>query len=142
MDCFTMGQVGEKIKRCQNGLQWWNKHPFCNISRSLTEKKSSLKNAKKVAQIGGNYELVFAIKKEIFELLLLEEQIWHQQSHVHRLKSSDKNSKFFHSKASQRLYRKRIFGIKNNNGVLCTCEVEFSGLLVSYYQRLFTPLNQ
>lgn len=50
----------------------------------------------------------------------------------------DENSKFFHSKASQRLCRKRISDIKNNNGVQYTGKAKILGFLVSYYQWLFT----
>ena len=89
-------------------------------------------------QLGGDYNPVYTIKKEISKLLLLEEQLWHQRSLAHWMKSSDKNTAFFHSKASQRLRRNRIVSLRNNDGVLCTGEAKVTGLLVSYFKQLFT----
>ncbi|XP_050289699.1 uncharacterized protein LOC126727832 [Quercus robur] len=115
----------------------WSKQSFCNISRALIEKRSSLKSAEEATQLGGDYNPVYTIKKEISKLLLLEEQLWHQRSPAHWMKSSDKNTAFFHSKVSQRLRRNRIVSLRNN-GVLCTGEAKVTGLLVSYFKQLFT----
>lgn len=133
-----ISQVGEKIKRCQRDLQRWSKQSFCNISRALIEKRSFLKSVEEIAQLGGDYNPVYTIKKEISELLLLKEQLWHQRSCAHWMKSGDKNTTFFHSKASQRLRRNSIVSLRNNDGVLCSDEVEVTGLLVSYYKQFFT----
>lgn len=81
---------------------------------------------------------MYTIKKEILELSLLEEQLWHQRSCAHWMKSGDKNTAFFHSKASQRLRRNRIVSLRNNDGVLCIGEAKVTSLLVSYYKQLFT----
>lgn len=134
----TISQVGKKIKRCQRDLQRWRKQSFCNISRALIEKRSFLKFAEEATQLGGDYNPVYTIKKEISELLLLEEQLWHQRFCAHWMKSGDKNTAFFHSKASKRLRRNRIDSLRNNDGVLCSDEAEVTGLLVSYYKQLFT----
>ena len=67
--------------------------------------------------------------------------MWQQRSHAHWLSSADKNTSFFHSKASQRYRRNKIEGIRDNNGNLCVDNEGISALLVSYYQQLFTSSN-
>lgn len=74
-------------------------------------------------------------------LLAKEEQKWQQRSKTHWLKSGDKNSKFFHTKASQRFRRNRILGIEDPNGVWCVGEEKVTGVFENYYSRLFTSSN-
>lgn len=68
---------------------------------------------------------------ELGELLVKEKKMWQQRSKVHCMKSSDKNSRYFHNKALQRFRRNRIMGLKDN----------VAGLLETYYQDLFTSSN-
>ncbi|KAL0014227.1 hypothetical protein SO802_001296 [Lithocarpus litseifolius] len=136
--CPTLSLVGEKIKKCQRELKWWSSKHFKNISQTLKEKKHLLKDAEEDAQRGGPFDRVLAIKKDISVLLVQEEKLWQQRSHAHWLSSGDKNTSFFHSKASQRYRRNKIEGIRDYNGNLCVDKEEISDLLVSYYQQLFT----
>lgn len=131
----------EKIKTCQRVLKWWNTKAFNNISRTLKEKKYLLKLAEEAAQRGCSFDRVADLKKEISVLLDQEENLWQQRSHVHWLASSDKNTSFFHKKASQRFRRNKIEGLRDNDGVLCTENEGISALLVSYYQQPFSTSN-
>lgn len=58
-----------------------------------------------------------ATSKQLDDLLLKQEIYWAQRSRLPWLKYGDKNTKFFHSKASQRRQRNFIQGIKNQQGV-------------------------
>lgn len=49
-------------------------------------------------------------------LLVLEESMWHQRSRVLWLKEGDRNSRFFHQKATQRKRRNTIEKMKNRDG--------------------------
>ena len=56
------------------------------------------------------------VSKELDDLLMKQEIFWAQRSRVSWLKHGDKNTKFFHSKASQWRKRNYIQGVKNSNG--------------------------
>ena len=53
------------------------------------------------------------VSKKLDDLLLKQEIYWAQRSRLAWLKHRDKNTKFFHSKASQKQRRNHIKGIKN-----------------------------
>ena len=57
------------------------------------------------------------LSKKMDELLQKQEIYWAQRSRVSWLKHGDKNTKKFHSKATQRRRKNHIRGIKNAQGL-------------------------
>ncbi|GAV78604.1 hypothetical protein CFOL_v3_22069, partial [Cephalotus follicularis] len=53
------------------------------------------------------------------------------------LRDRDKNTKFFHSKASQRRHRNQIRSIRDENGVWSEEEGVYKQLIINYFQTLF-----
>ena len=81
----------EEIKRLQNRVKYLN-------MRDTTEK--------------GRVEFL-EVSKQLDELLLKQEIYWHQRSRIPWLKYGDENTKFFHSKATQRRRKNFIKGIRD-----------------------------
>ena len=75
------------------------------------------------------------------ELLRVEEKMWQQQSHVHWMVSSDKNTSYFHNRASQRFQRNNILELRDPQGRLTSGNDEVSRMIVEYYNKLFTSSN-
>ena len=67
----------------------------------LSEKKKLLKEAEVATTRGKNVEVFLQLKSKMNDLLRLEEKMWQQRSHVHWMVSRDRNSKYFHNRASQ-----------------------------------------
>lgn len=57
------------------------------------------------------------LRKEINDLLDSEEIMWQQQAKVQWLKLGDRNTKYFHSKASERRRKNTILGLENEDGI-------------------------
>ena len=100
-----------------------------------------MREAQALAVQGINVDLVAKLKGELVGLIAKEEQMWQQRSKIHWLKSIDKNSKFFYSKATQRFRRNRIIGLEDPNGVWCVGDENVAGMLEDYYSKLFTTSN-
>ena len=91
--------------------------------------------------ISGSNLRVRSLESEINILLDKEARMWCQQSGVLWLKHGDNNTKFFHSRATQRHQKNLIRGI---NDCINTWKVqpdEITNVLVSYYQERFTIAN-
>ena len=82
--------------------------------------------------------MVRVIQVEVNELLEKESLMWQQRARSLFLKSGDRNTRYFHQKASHRYKRNRILGLKNNNDVWCTSDQQIAEIAVSFYERLFT----
>ena len=77
------------------------------------------------------------VRRELTGLLVKEEQMWKQWLRALWLQEGDKNTRFFHSRATHRYCRNKIVEIKNSKGVVCSDEESISNTFINYYQELF-----
>ena len=91
---------------------------------------------------GGDQLLMKSLQKEINSLLDKESQMWQQRSQVLFLKCGDRNTTYFHTKASQRFWRNRILGIRSSQNVWCTDENQIKNIAFEFYQSLFSSSSQ
>lgn len=82
-----------------------------------------------------------AIQKERNSLMDKEEHMWRQRSQTLCIKDGDKNTPFFHCRATQRKRRNSITGIRNRSNEWCTQLEQVAGIFVEYYQEFFTLSN-
>ncbi|XP_056695804.1 uncharacterized protein [Spinacia oleracea] len=67
-----------------------------------------------------------------------QEAYWYLRSRVAEIKDGDKNTKYFHHKASQRRRRNEIKGLRDETGKWCTEEEEMEVIVQKFYSALFT----
>lgn len=72
------------------------------------------------------------------DLLESEELWWSQRSRVLWLKNGDKNTKFFHQKASQRKSGNWIDSIYDDHGERVSEEDDIENVFTNYFVDLFT----
>ena len=78
------------------------------------------------------------VSKRLDELLLKQEMYWAQRSTISWLKYGDKNTKFFHSKASQRRRRNHIEGIRNVQNQWMDDMEDIAKVASDYFEDLFS----
>ena len=81
------------------------------------------------------------LRKEINDLLDSEETFWHQRSRVLWYGEGDRNTNFFHSKASQRWKKNTISGIWDENGTWCDTNESIAVTTIAYFESLFITSN-
>ena len=57
------------------------------------------------------------------------------------LKDGDRNTCFFHCRATQRRRKNLITGIRNQSNIWCTKPEEVSDMFMTYFQQLFSSSN-
>lgn len=134
----SMPVIAEKIQICGERLTEWSKNSFGNIRKLLEEKRKMLDRAVMVVAMGGDQSLVKSLQKEIDGLLDKECLMWQQRSRALFLKCGDRNTSYFHNKASQRFRRNRILDLKNGQDVWCTDADQIKIIAFEYYQSLFS----
>ncbi|XP_004305638.1 PREDICTED: putative ribonuclease H protein At1g65750-like [Fragaria vesca subsp. vesca] len=70
--------------------------------------------------------------------MTIDETYWRQRSRAIWLKKGDRNSKFFHKKASNRKKRNRIKGLRDEHGVWQENPEGIEGVVIQYFHKLFS----
>ncbi|XP_075640643.1 uncharacterized protein LOC142612431 [Castanea sativa] len=135
-----MFRLFEKIKRCRQDLVRWSRETFGNTRAKLTAKQSELQELAST-NYGLNLERINLVRKEVNGLLHDEEVFWRQCFRAIWLPAGDKNTKFFHLRASQRRRKNHIEGLTDEAGVWQADGNKVAGMIEEYYQRLFTTSN-
>lgn len=81
------------------------------------------------------------LKIETNTLLHQEELSWRQRSRSIWSQARDKNTKYFHYRASHKRRKNHISGINNSNGVWCTAEDHIAEVAEKYFEDLFHSTN-
>ena len=89
----------------------------------------------------GDVEVVNQLKTELNELCEQKEKIWQQRFRVQWLQSGDQNTKFFHSVSTKWKRRNFIKGLQDENGIWQDNEEVVLGMLIEFYENLFTSSN-
>ena len=78
------------------------------------------------------------LEEKVNQLLDKEAKMWRQRSKIAWLCDGDRNTRFFHSKASQRRRRNYITKLHEANGGWCSSQDQVNATIVDFYQNLFT----
>nr|POE95049.1 hypothetical protein CFP56_15117 [Quercus suber] len=112
----SMVLTARKIKACGDSLLVWSRQSFGSVKKQLETLGKKLSLAEIRAANGLlDFEVVKGLKTEINELLDRESQMWQQRSRALFLQCGDRNTSYFHSKASHRFRRNRIKGLRNSS---------------------------
>ncbi|GJX88622.1 ribonuclease H [Tanacetum coccineum] len=78
------------------------------------------------------------LKEEIKELLTREEVMWKQRSRVQWLREGDKNTRYFHTRATSQNKRNSILRLKDEDGRWVDNEDGVCDLVSAYFSNLFS----
>ena len=135
-------KVMRKIERCGRELKKWERDHFGNIRKSLKEKRKDLAEAEKEAMRTGQNFKIQQIKREITMLVDKEHRLWFQRAKVLWATKGDRNSKYFHSRATQRKRKNSIQKLRSTNGQWSSSSEGVTEILIGYFQELYTSANQ
>ena len=125
------------LKKCASDLSKWNLLVFSHVPRQIQKKRNVLNDLVLRDQNGRNGREINKIRKEINELLDYEEVIWQQRSKVQWMGLGDRNTKYFHSKASGRKKKNTITRLLDDMGVWRESTLGVAEIAVSYFERLY-----
>ena len=89
------------------------------VPRQIQKKRKTLSTLVLRDRDGSRGNKINTLRQEINDLLDSEEIIWQQRSKVQWMGLGDHNTKYFHSKASERKKKNTINKIMDENGNWC-----------------------
>ena len=120
------------------GLDLAEQKCVCNVRRELERLKKLLVEVESVAMVSGINFRVRQLKKEIEVLLDRESTMWAQRSRLLWARNGDRNTKYFHSRATRRFRRNKVEGIRDEEGNWRDQQHDISIVLVDYFKDLFS----
>ncbi|KAL5572866.1 hypothetical protein UlMin_022463 [Ulmus minor] len=130
----------DRIALCGKNLEVWGKDKFRHLTKekkTLQEKISCLSSL----HDSGSWKILKECEKNLNSLLDIEERYWRQRSRVSWLKDGDRNTKFFHKKATARRKKNEILGLCDSNGCWQDDIGVVSEIIQSYFNNIFRNCN-
>ncbi|XP_030936513.1 uncharacterized protein LOC115961727 [Quercus lobata] len=121
------------LEECRQSLTMWNRNTFGHVGKKiakLQEKLQGLEGRKSSINV---MEEIQETKIKLNRMLLVEEDMWQQRSRNSWLNSGDRNTSFFHTKASNKHQRNTISRIKDSNNVWQEDEEIMGRIFVEYF---------
>jgi hypothetical protein len=119
-------------------LGGWETSTFGNVKRELKGLKEDLERLHSDSHRLGPSHEERKITDRIVELNHREEIMWKQCSRVTWLTEGDRNTRFFHLRASQRRRRNKISKLKMADGSFTEDETVMASMTTEFYRSLYT----
>ena len=133
---YGLLSIKNKIQVCElELLRWGSARPNEAAIKELQTWLDRLLEAKVSEESRVEY---LDMSKRMDKLLKKQEIYWVQRSRISWLKHGDKNTKFFHSKATQRRKKNHISGIQNSQGQWVEDLEEVVVVVSAHFDNLFS----
>lgn len=114
----TASTVRAKLVSLAGSLGDWSKHTFGSVRGEIRSLKRELDRLRNDAARSGPCAAEIKINDRLIELYLREELMWSQRSRIGWLSAGDKNTHFFHLRASMRHRKNLIKSLQKPDGQL------------------------
>ncbi|KAK3223533.1 hypothetical protein Dsin_010558 [Dipteronia sinensis] len=133
----SVADFQRKLSQCAVGLLGWSNHRFKSLRRQIINKNREIEWLYKSCDQVGVIHYIRSLEKSVEGLLECEELYWKQRSRTNWLEAGDRNSKFFHAKATARKKKNLIERLVDGNGCVHTSEAGLAWVIQDYFSIMF-----
>ncbi|CAM8924024.1 unnamed protein product [Rhodiola kirilowii] len=127
----------DKLKSCKGMLKSWNHSTFGDVRKRIQKLKQELLEIKSGPRSTEKLERERKVSEDLDIWLAREETLWMQRSRILWMSQGDKNTKFFHARASQRRKKNWIEKLQDGQGVVHEDQNKIMEIISSYFSNLF-----
>ena len=126
------------INHCRMRLEAWNKNVFGHVGRKINELQKHLEWLELQPASLGNIQDMRNTRMELNKWHEKEDAMWYQCSRINCFRDGDRNTSYFHAKASARLKKNQIDGLLDAQEAWQEDEGKVGDIVEEYYTALFT----
>ncbi|XP_020412490.1 uncharacterized protein LOC18793550 [Prunus persica] len=119
-------------------LMQWQRSMFGTTKAEIQRVRSQLDVVWRQPNSENTTATYHLLMSQLDSLLSREEAFWKQRSKVSWLKEGDRNTRFFHQRASNRKQRNYVKGLRDNTGRWREDEQGLQYVVLDYFTHLFT----
>lgn len=121
----TVDRLQASLRKCNTDLSRWSRSNCLEEEKLLEEKIVCLKRLQD-HEGADNMSKIKILQREVGLLLHKQDLKWKQRAKANWYKAGDRNTRFFHMCASQRMRRNRIVEVRDSTNILRTGQVSVS----------------
>ncbi|XP_065634479.1 uncharacterized protein LOC136069649 [Quercus suber] len=118
-------------------LEAWNKNVFGHVGRKINELQKHLEWLELQPASLGNIQDMRDTRLELNKWHEKEDAMWYQRSRINWFRDGDRNTRYFHAKASARLKKNQIDGMLDAQEIWQDDEGKVGEIVEEYYTALF-----
>jgi hypothetical protein len=118
-------------------LKSWSHTKFGVVTKELSKIKKRMEKLELLDPPGHAQEL-HTLRSRMDELLYKEEMMWLQRSRVAWLKEGDRNTSYFHQKATGRAKKNKIRLLRKEDGQITKDKAEMEGMAREFFRQLYS----
>lgn len=130
--------ICDSIQNCASALSLWGTQTFGSINFQLRQVRRRLDAAYSVGLSQHNVSRISQLESQLSELQDKEEVLWRQRSRITWLQLGDRNTRFFHERASGRKRNNTVHGLFDSQGIWQTDSDVIGHLFCDFFAGLFT----
>ncbi|GKU88725.1 hypothetical protein SLEP1_g2954 [Rubroshorea leprosula] len=127
-----------KVKACSSTLESWNLTHFGHVQRRIKQNITALEALQCQPESAKSLSEEKQLLVETEEWLEREEILWRQRSRDIWLQEGDRNTRFFHMRASRRRERNTVGKLLKDDGQWTDNPAEIRSIASSYFESLFS----
>ena len=114
----TVAEIRDKLTSLSSDLSAWDRTHFGNVKQEIQRLQRQLQEMRVIQNRSGPIHAEIKIVERLTELYHREEILWRQRARLEWLMHGDKNTHFFHLRASRRRRKNQIKALQKLNGEL------------------------
>ena len=130
-----------RIESMAMSLAQWSGRKFSNLGKQITAIEKQLHAAQHQPITDDSCSLCADLEKQLDDLHRKHEAYWYLRSRVAEVRDGDRNTKYFHHKASQRKKRNCVKGLVDATGTWREDADDIEKIFTNYFTSIFTSTN-
>jgi hypothetical protein len=127
-----LGDIASSLSVIMENLYKWKRAYFKSLKKEIEKKRGELEAIRQLSD-DASVATRIGLEKEMDELLYREEIMWMQRSRISWLREGDRNTKYFHPRASWRRRKNKVRCLKREDGSWTMDSNEMGNLATQYF---------